>query len=603
MNPLAECPNPFRGSVVADAWQTPVVDVPALHAEAFARCLQAVEFVISTRSSTSLLVHGEAGSGKTHLLSRLRRHFEKQSRSATGAVPPVLISVPLGASPQTMWRHLRQRLVEDVLRGSDKGHAALHQAVIFRLGEMFNQVGERQYWWDYLQGKQPPTDWNELLPPLFDRLDQRESLGRDLCVVLEHLLFNRHPRDVRAWLLGDAMPPAAYERLGVGSDLEAADAPEAAAQRLVLALCRLMGNEIPLLFCFDQIEALLSHPQDRQGLFAYGQLISSLFNQTRNVLLLSCIQSSFISLMSEAVRGSQADRLAEFGKIALKPLTTTTAPQLLSARVQSCPPLLALRPAEAEAVWPLTADDVKQSVAPLGCVARVVLARCADRFENLRGSPAFPPPPSREQVVQQLWADRLAQSSAPPPGSDTVWLEGLPILLEMSEGYRPQTELPADVDLVFNGPAGKLGVCLCNHDSMISLAGKLNRLRQHVGDYGFSHTVLVRDSRMSISKNAKKCHVHLDALKRAGLPLFRPPVSSLPDLQALVQFMVAARTGNLADGEVTLTSEEITAWLKQHLTSSLQELCSKFLPSRSATSSPENQRGTPSPVPANYESA
>ena len=50
----------------------PEIDVISVHQSAFARCCEAVATVRARPHSASVLVYGESGSGKTHLLARLR---------------------------------------------------------------------------------------------------------------------------------------------------------------------------------------------------------------------------------------------------------------------------------------------------------------------------------------------------------------------------------------------------------------------------------------------------------------------------------------------------------------------------------------------------
>ena len=74
MKELSGIPNPFRNAIVSDPWRTATTDVPEIHAKVFLTCCSELETVRSQEHSSSVLIHGEPGSGKTHLLSRLRVH-------------------------------------------------------------------------------------------------------------------------------------------------------------------------------------------------------------------------------------------------------------------------------------------------------------------------------------------------------------------------------------------------------------------------------------------------------------------------------------------------------------------------------------------------
>jgi hypothetical protein len=67
--------NPFDNGIVSDAWCRPAVDVPSIYRSVSELCHDLVEDVHRHGKRRSLLIHGTAGSGKTHLLARLRAAF------------------------------------------------------------------------------------------------------------------------------------------------------------------------------------------------------------------------------------------------------------------------------------------------------------------------------------------------------------------------------------------------------------------------------------------------------------------------------------------------------------------------------------------------
>ena len=126
-------------------------------------------------------------------------------------------------------------------------------------------------------------------------------------------MMGRHLRDARAWLLGDPLPESALNTLHLASSPDDDDL-EDQAQRVVLDLCRLAGPKIPVVLCFDQIEALLVVPNDRTPFTVLGQVIMKLFNETSNLLLISCVQSGFLDDLKldqpESVSATAAVRMA-----------------------------------------------------------------------------------------------------------------------------------------------------------------------------------------------------------------------------------------------------------------------------------------------------
>src|SRR5438105_1363802 len=127
MDPLAGIANPFRHTVVVDAWDRAETDVTGIHARSFEICRGALDLVRAQGRSTSVLLHGEAGSGKTHLLSRLRAHWVGTGPHVVDPIRPevVFVAVRLQTGPQRIWRYLRRSFAEDLLRPHADGGTQL----------------------------------------------------------------------------------------------------------------------------------------------------------------------------------------------------------------------------------------------------------------------------------------------------------------------------------------------------------------------------------------------------------------------------------------------------------------------------------------------
>ena len=69
--------NPFRSTSVGDPWQAEVIDVPEYNGKATRVGLETLDEVRSTGRSGMCMILGDAGTGKTHVLSRLRRIAEE----------------------------------------------------------------------------------------------------------------------------------------------------------------------------------------------------------------------------------------------------------------------------------------------------------------------------------------------------------------------------------------------------------------------------------------------------------------------------------------------------------------------------------------------
>ena len=107
--------NPFHEVIVSDPWRAAAVDVPEIQKAVFDECLSGIEHVRLSKRSAALLIHGGAGAGKTHLLSRLRAHLTLKAPTATDRDECLFVWVRLQASPRMIWREWKDiRKIFDV---------------------------------------------------------------------------------------------------------------------------------------------------------------------------------------------------------------------------------------------------------------------------------------------------------------------------------------------------------------------------------------------------------------------------------------------------------------------------------------------------------
>jgi len=632
MKELSGILNPFRDTIVSDPWRPSATDVPEIHADVFQTCCLALEEVRSKGSSSSVLIHGEPGSGKTHLLARLRLHCKGVEARAVDPIQPetvfvavrlqtgpqrlwrhlrrsfvellarlrlhckgveacavdpiqpetVFVAVRLQTGPQRLWRHLRRSFVEDLLREVDGGTSQLERILLRRLGEIRQADADSLPWWEWLKQEYSGSSGLKItLDELFDRLSEELQLSRDLCTVLGHLMMGRHLRDARAWLLGDPLPESALSTLHLASSPDDDDL-EDEAQRVVLDLCRLAGPKIPVVLCFDQIEALLVVPNDRTPFTVLGQVIMKLFNETSNLLLISCVQSGFLDDLKldqpESVSATAAVRMAVH-QTSLNPLLWDHAMRLIRARLSADSGVASLRESRTETLWPLDEGELKQAVGARGCTPRKILSICAEKFDAAAKNREDRVPV--EQFLARTWQERLEESSRSDTSGqvDHILTHGIPLLVHSSaQSWKLQGDRPSrDIDLMLKGPDGRLGISLSNHRDLRSLWPRLKRLPALIKDRRVEKLLLLRDVRLPIGKNAVKVNQVLDELCAQGAQFIRPSHEVLAALDALRRLLSDAKAGDLSNQGATVTPETVQEWLARNMPAVLQDLLEEIV--------------------------
>jgi AAA domain len=264
-------PNPFDNDIVVDPDNAAPVDVPRIHQGAFELCRRAYEHVAGGRGSWTVLLFGAAGCGKTHLLSRLRRWLYSELDTGPTKPPALFVAMRMETGRGMIWRHLRRRFAEELSHTRADGMTNL-DVILHRFAERSGGDLASAF------GAAPIRDCRE-----------------DLMQVLEAYAGNKHRRLCRAWLKGDRLSDGQLELLNLAelpADSLEDDWAEAEARQIVGVVTRLAAPS-PIVFCFDQIEALgLSQDKGNYGFFC--QMGATLFDTTTNSLLISTVNVDFL---------------------------------------------------------------------------------------------------------------------------------------------------------------------------------------------------------------------------------------------------------------------------------------------------------------------
>ncbi len=607
--------NPFRETIVTSPWESPGVDVPSIHENVLSACLQGIEEVRSRGRSTGLVIHGAAGSGKTHLLRRLRGRLASDAPAATDRRECLYVWVRLQTSPRMIWRTLRRTLVEDWFRPVVQGRSQFDRILFHRLAEIRVAKGDLEPWYEYMRDEAPQG-----LSELMEQIAVNLHLDFNTAIAFEHIAFGRHRRDLRAWLGGTSLPIAALERLSMAQDDGTDEEREHEARDVVLMLCRLAGDGLPIVLSFDQVEALQLVPDDRDALFAFGQLISTLHDNTSNTLLISSVQSSFFNVLKASARSADYDRMTSHGAFSLDSLSLGEAEKLIAARLSVSGETVPVTGAAAKC-WPLEPEELDGLIASAPLYPRKLLTFCAEKFES-RGRkgavdpPALiseqvgrvpmpvvkpepvTPPVNRPQRVAQFLAERWESSLEAKLASNTaeatedIVRHGVPMLARiLAPQAKPvRDETLADVELVYDSPTGRTGVSLCTQPNMTSLATKLKRLKQQLGSRRIERLVVLRDSRVPLTKTAKAARQNLVDLEGSGAFVIHPPIEVLAAIDALRSLLSDAISGDLNCDEELVPPQTVSQWLEAHLSNDVRQFVAQLI--GASESDVENKRSS-----------
>jgi len=573
---LGSVRNPFHGVVVQDVWQPLTLDIGSIQREAFEQCLQGLDNV-SAGKSDSLLIYGAPGAGKTHLISRFQQHLFATAKDAPDqALRCVFVAVRMQSSPTTLWQCVRQRLATDLLR-QEQGVTQLQRLIAHQIAAVHNESPRR--WVRALRVLTETED--ESVSEQLLRVAELLDLGRDVFVVLDHLVHRRYVFDATAWLKGDSLPEQVLEKLGVGTD--EGEEREEAARRVVTSLCRLAGETLPLVFCFDQLESLQRYPRDNDAFFRFGRMAADLADADVNVLIISCLQSAFVDDLKTNMREADRDRVIR-RQATLEPLTRAQVDELVKARLDSVPELKDLRSKQSEPFFPFTSAFLDQLFQTTIRTPRKIIAKCAERFEEIKTG-AVTLPVSFETVLESEFLERrrLALDQRPEASTSTL-THGLPIawfVFDKCKVFASIAELESSpADVVLPTPKGNVAVAVCNEVNMRSLAARFKRLANAHCATGAAiesgTPVVVRHAALEISSGARRTREYLEKLKSLGYRMLTPNSEALAALEAVRSLVSDARAGDLSARGETLEPTEVSRWLSSRTSALLEPLLSEL---------------------------
>ncbi len=561
--------NPFREMIVATPWENAPADVATIHASVFDECLRGLAQVRQTGRSASLLIHGEAGAGKTHLLRRLRAQLAPQAPSSTYRQENLFVWVRLQTSPRMIWRTVRRTLVDDWFRPVANHRSQFERILFHRFAEKRPAEGDLERWYEYMLEEVPDG-----LKDLIDEIATDLDLDRNTAVAFEHIAFRRHLRDLRAWLGGASLPEAALERMDLALDEGTDEEREDQSKYVVRMLCRLAGVGLPIVLCFDQVEALQLGADDKDGLFAFGQLTSTIHDGTNNVLIVSCMLSSFFDDMKKRSFESDYDRMTSLGAVSLDPLKLEEAKQVIRARLDASGTDFPAHESLPE-FWPFQESEFRSIFGGNTTTPRRLLSRCAEKYDAIQAGTKPPVANPVATFLSERWSTlverKLVENT--PDKSEEILRHALPLFvaLQSPDCGVVRDELLPDVSLIFQRSDERTGLSVCTQSNMNSLANRFKRLKPQLAAQRLRRLLIVRDDRSPISKGAKAAKKHLEELQQHGAVVVHPSKEVLAALDALRELLSDAKSGDLASAGDTISPRTVEEWLINNLPGSIRD--------------------------------
>jgi len=611
-----------------DRVNTPWDQVPDLedyNRQAYLRIVRALKDLTrlspgqSGSNTQGVLILGEAGTGKTHLLMRVARNLAETNHILfirkpnneeavaqhiwANVVSSLARTIPTKTSVRSQLDDLLAHVFSRVLIPEfeqdirDDKDAEQKRRWVARLQEdpynLFNMLGEGEKRQDNLDRIRKRT----LKYLQFTHPDVDQTIAR---VLITYCFVVREDRKrvLLTWLAGQDVDETEAKDLGLppswvtldetSGDASTQQQREEQALRAIRTVGILSTYYQPLILAFDQLEGLRDQPRLTHK---WGDAVREIFTMAPNFLVITCIfPSLWETWFSPTLDQSVSERIAQqvvtldtFGpQHGLKLLATHLEPSFIKHRLPTN-------------IFPFAAEDVQQ-LCRKATSPRSFIQAARHEFQSwLDGSLVSPAsnPTTTTKTVSQAEIDeviktalaRFEKSLRKSFASEMVLeqdffgrIRTLTETLLFSSGNGIELGkatcrhfvMPPNV--VIRHPASKTSLCLAVMNSEgTSFAARMRNLNKCLKDGDqFSHLLMIRDRRCK--RLGAKGQEHLEEAQAKGASYVQAGQDEMTCLNAVYDTLVAVEEHDLTVGEHEIDKRQVVGFLRNERVLSRTEL-------------------------------
>jgi hypothetical protein len=584
LGPAATRPStsPFENNH-ADPWARAFVDLPELNAAVTNAIAGAITQVRSTSGrpdsevrTTSLLVLGPAGAGKTHLFARLRR---KLGPKAVFVHLRPLVGTEM--TPRYVLGQIVQQLGYEVeTRGGDRSLKQLEALVGSSLAQLDGVSPDwPRAFLDEVMGLDEAARAQKLEWAVERLLDRHREADETYLARLLHAPFLKpaQQRAALAWLAGRDLEEQQMQRLGVAGGL-----PEERILQALQTLGLFAAPGSPIVLVFDQLENLMDAEATGSRVRAYANLVAELFDATRGfVLVQMALDSEWEHAIRPQLSEAQKSRLGGH-TIPIALPTPGQARELVRRWVEDLPD----RPQPFP--WPFGEPRVEHWSRTAGMTPRMLMIECRQALALGPDAPFDVPvaeaqpradaplrsvdPDNDDTALMAAWESHLVaargaldEAAADRRSADPARLVGgmASCLHFVKDAQTSRVDARQPVQIVARVGARTCFVAFVHQTHprsvMIALGLASDGLSQGT-------VIAVRERALEFAPTWKKVQASVAALRERGLQWISLERDDAARLLALESFLASAKSKDLEDCAGRIFEEaEVHAWMDRTL--------------------------------------
>jgi hypothetical protein len=378
--------------------QDSALTVESIHQEAIAEIEELLDLVAKDHRSRTVMLFGDSGSGKSHLLGRLKRTLNPKAFFAY---------IGPWAASDHIWRHTLRYTVDSLMQmpeGQQESQESqlmlwLKSLSAFTERSLIDRVVKDNFWEILQSGRQ------KFIQHLKNTYRKQSIYNRDIFFGVLHDLTDPELYPLACeWLRGDDLSEESMQALKVKHCIDTEDA----AKTILANFGKISTETQPIVLCFDNLDNIPKLPdgfQDFQPLFNVNTTIHNEY--FKNFLVIISIITN--TWKRNANRIQQADKAGIHRGIQLKSITLEQAEALWAYRLKSLH--TQANPQPPSNVYPLTRQVLEQKYPGGRTFPRYVLMLGREEYQRYKIGlpPISPPPPPPEDKIkaefQLLWQD------------------------------------------------------------------------------------------------------------------------------------------------------------------------------------------------------
>ncbi|MCF2149977.1 ATP-binding protein [Desmonostoc muscorum LEGE 12446] len=292
--------------------------VESIHQEAITEIEGFLDLVARDNRSRTVLLVGDAGSGKSYLLSRLKHTFN--SKAFFAYIGPWVDN-------DYMWRHLLRNTVDSLIQvpeGQEESQLILwlKNLSIFTKTNLKKQLFNDSFWQLLLGDRQ------KFINHLKKTYLKAGIYNPDVFFGVLHDLTDPELYPLACeWLRGDNLSEESMQALRLRHCIDAEDA----AKNILANFGKISSATQPIVLCFDQVETLPNWTSNPQPLFNINTTIHS--ENLKNFLIIISIVTNGYKQSYRYIQQSDKARIDRL--VSLKPINLNQAEALWAYRLQS----------------------------------------------------------------------------------------------------------------------------------------------------------------------------------------------------------------------------------------------------------------------------